>query len=534
VTLQFDVVLAGGQVVDGLGNPAQRLDVGIIGDAIVAIDNLAGVQTRRWIDAQHKVVTPGFIDVLAQSHFTLLVAPGAPSKILQGVTLEVEGEAWGVAPIEGWARAWVGHRLQSLGLELDWTDITEYQARLLRQGIGLNVALTVPAGQLRAAVADPLDPRPLAPLQLGRARQLLIGALEQGAVSLTFHLGQLPGCHYTFDEIVALCRVVAEHGALAAFHVRSESNDLLESIDEVIRVARITGVRAEILHLKVLGRENWGLMPLAIARIEQARSEGIEITANAYPYAAAALALQELLPFGDRCAPGVLRARLRDDPGFRDEIAEEFSRPHPLRWWDRIRLVEPEDERDRGLSIAEMAAARACTPGELALSLLVESDGWVHCHCEFVDPTMIFQVFAQPWTIVCSDGSARSPDEPRLCQGPVHPRDYGAFARVLRWLVREQRILGLVEAVRRMTSQSADRVGLSDRGRIQVGAHADLLVFSPGEVYDAATYDQPQRFARGMDHVFVNGVAVVANSELTGALPGQFVQRGTARLVAGG
>jgi N-acyl-D-amino-acid deacylase len=534
LTLQFDVVLAGGHVIDGLGNPAERFDVGIVGDAIAAVDNLTGAPTRRRINAQHKVVTPGFIDVLAQSHYTLLVAPGAPSKVLQGVTLEVEGENWGAAPIEGWARAWVGRHLQPLGLELDWSSVTEYRAKLLRQGIGLNVALTVPAGQLRAAVADPIDPRPLAPQQLGRARELLIEALEQGAVSLTFHFAQLPGCHYTFDEVVTLCRVVADYGALAAFHVRSESNDLLPSIDEVIRVARITGVRTELLHLKALGRENWGLMPLAIARIEQARSEGIEITANAYPYTAAALALQELLPFGDRCAPGTLRARLRDDPCFRDEIAEELSRPHPLRWWDRIHLVEPEDERDRGLSFAEMAASRGCTPGELALSLLLESDGWIHCHCELVDPTTIFQVFAQPWTSVCSDGSARNPDEPRLCRGPVHPRDYGAFARVLRWLVREQRVLGLTEAVRRMTSQSADRVGLSDRGRVRVGARADVLVFSPGQVYDAATYNQPQRFASGMDHVFVNGVAVVADGELTGALPGQFVQPRTARLVAGG
>lgn len=524
--MSFDLILRGGLVIDGLGTDARPADVGIADGRIAAIGRLENVQARAEIPVGRRCVAPGFIDPLSHSYYTLLVDPVGTSKVLQGVTLEVLGENLGAAPVVGPARAWVQESgLRDLGLELDWSTSSEYLRTLGHRGLGVNVGLSVPGGLLRACVAEPHDSRPLCAEALERAERHLEDALEHGAVGITFTLSEWPAAHFTTRELERLCRITARHDGRASFHLRSESDGLLDAVGEVLRLGRETGVRLEIVHFKALGRGAREQLAAAVEAIECALSEGVRIGANAYPYSTVALALQELVPGGAEIEPGALRRRLRDDPAFLAASVEALRHPRLFEDWDGVRPADARRCGDGESSLAALARQRGVPCWRVALELLQEAEEWIHCQCEFVAPESLRLVFSREWVSVCSDGSARDPANDVLRRGPVHPRDYGAFPRVLRWLVREERLLGLEEAVERMTRLSAERLGFPGRGTVTQGSAADLVVFDPRTVSDRATVDRPHEVPTGIDHVFVNGVAAVRDGRVCAARSGRYVPR---------
>lgn len=518
---RLDAVVRGGVVVDGLGTPPRRVDVGIEDGRIAALGRLPERGRVPELDARDALVTPGFVDPLSHSHFTLLAAPSARSKVAQGVTLELEGENIGAGPIEGAARAWVEREgLRPLDLALTWRTIPEYVDRLSARGVALNVALTIPAGLVRACVAELDDPRPLSPSARSRARRLVEEGFRAGAAALTFNLPEVPCIHYTSDEVDALCRVAAAHDALCCFHVRDERAGLAGAVEEVIGIAGRTGARVEILHLKRL-LPSPDRLEQTLDRVEEARRRGLAVSANAYPYTVAALALQELLEEGGAMEPRSLAARLRGDASFR-AAARERLEGVPDSIWHRTYLADRADPR-RGRSVGQLAEERGTTAPAWTVGELEDAARWVHCHCDHVEPDDLRRVFSRPWVAVGSDGSARDPRDRRTRRGPLHPRDSGTFPRAWRLLARGRSPVPVPERVRRMTSLPADRLRLKDRGRIREGCWADLVVLEPGCFEDRATLTNPLREPLGVRHVIVNGVPVIRAGAATGRRPGRFV-----------
>ena len=524
VTARFtpDIIVSGGQLIDGTGSPRQRADVAISGDRIVAVGDLSGALARQRVNAAGRIVTPGFIDLLGHSYYALLLDPIGTSKLLQGMTLEVTGERLGAGPMHGPARdLCVSEGLKPLGINLCWDDHKGYETLIQQQGISPNIACTVPGALLRASVSDPWVGAPLTDQQFDRLCGLLQQAFGQGAASLTFVLEEAPCCFFRKAELDRLLEIAREHDRLVMFHLRDEGADVLGALDEVIEMLRRTGARGEVLHLKVLGTSNWHLIPAVIDRLERARAEGVDVAANAYPYTAAGLALQQLIPGLVRHDPAKLSARLRRSPAQRRALLKDLTN-HPPRFWEGVRLATvPPGES--ALPFSDLADRAGITPAALALDLLTKAHDWIHLSVEAIADHGLDLLYSLPWMGVVSDGSARNPQIPPLAQGPAHPREYGTFPRFLREFVLTRGVVDEAAAVGRITSRAADRLGLRDRGRVVPGALADLLVFDPGQFRDHATIEQPNRLAGGLDWVIVNGQIVVQQGAVTGARPGKIV-----------
>jgi N-acyl-D-amino-acid deacylase len=523
IRLVPDIIVSDGQLIDGTGSPRQRADVAISGDRVVAVGDLSGVRARRRVDAAGRVVTPGFIDLLGHSYYALLLDPAGTSKLLQGVTLEVTGERLGAGPLHGLARdLCVAEGLKPLGLDACWDDHAGYEALIQQQGIALNIACTIPGALLRASVTDPWSGSPLTGRQFDCLCELLKQAFAQGAVSVTFVLEEAPCCFYARAELDRLLEIARDHDRLVMFHLRDEGAGVLAALDEVIGMLRRTGARGEVLHLKVLGAANWHLITAVIDRLERAQAEGIDLQANAYPYTAAGLALQQLIPGLVRHDPAQLAARLRRSPARRRALLDDLTNHHPARLWEGVRMATvPPGEM--AWPFSDLADHAGTTPAALAVDLLTEAHDWIHLSVEAIADDCLDLLYARPWVGVVSDGSARHPQIKALAQGPAHPREYGTFPRFLREFVRTRGVLDEAAAVSRITSRAAGRLGLHDRGRVVPGAAADLLVFDPGQFRDRATIDQPNRLAEGLDWVIVNGQIVVQHGAVTGTLPGTVV-----------
>lgn len=527
---RYDVVVANGSIVDGTANPWYRADLGIRDGRIVTIGTIDPRAGSVVIDAAGKVVSPGFIDLHTHSDIPLLVDGTAQSAVRQGVTLDVLGESASIAPLEGVVLASLKAQLKRrYNLEVDWTTVAGYFARLQRQGVSINVATSVAPQQIRRAVMG-YDERPADPAALTKMKALVAQAMQEGAVGLsTAYEG---GGYDNPEEIFAMAKVAAQYGGYYGSHVGSEGYQLVEEVKKAIMVAEVAGLPVHIYHLKIRGTKLWGQAGPAIALIEDARRRGLEVTANQYPYTAMQHPWGALFPEWAKNGPPdtivrVLsdrsnREKLKQDPQFKQYVEEHGGFEGIV----ASRFSNPKDKALEGKSIAEIAKLRGDRdPADTCFDLIVEEGGFVdgvHHNMSEDDVKMIMRL---PWVAIASDGSALRPDGV-LGDGLPHPRSYGTNPRVLGKYVRDDRVLALEDAVRKMTSLPAQIMRLKDRGLLREGYWADVVVFDPATVADRGTYERPAQYPVGVVHVLVNGVPVIRNGEHTGAKPGKMVYGG--------
>ncbi len=524
----LDLVLAGGRVVDGSGAPAFDADVGLAGDRIAAIG--AGLVGRERLDCTSYTITPGFIDTHGHSEIKLLADPTLPMKIRQGVTLEVLGQdGISVAPVkhddrDAWRRTLVG-LLGDFGVAWDWSTTAEYLARVATARPAVDVAYLAPHGALRRIVMG-ADDRRATSAELAAMQSLLETALAEGACGLSTGLIYAPCSYAGTDELIALGRVIAKAGRPLAVHMRSESDRLLEAVDEMVRVAAESGCAVHISHLKIAGRQNFDRVDALVARLEAARARGLRVTADQYPYVAGSTLLGAILPPWAH-AGGVDAAvgRLRDAPA-RARLRRELLDPAPVDWdnvwkWGGPEAIVisdvPSGRRATwlGRTLADVAAEERRDALELAFDLLVDERLAVAMVCFSQSEDVVERLLALPFASVCTDG---------LLGGRPHPRAYGTYPRILGRYVRERGVLSFEEAVRKMTSQAAAAFGFGDVGLVRAGLRANLVVLDPASVADRATFAEPAQFPVGIRDVLVGGAFVVRDGATTGARPGKVVQ----------
>jgi N-acyl-D-amino-acid deacylase len=526
----FDLVIRNGTIYDGRGGTPFAGDIAVEGDAIAAVGSLSGARGRAEVEASGLAVAPGFINVLSWANQSLIEDGRSQSDIRQGVTLEVMGEGWSMGPLNEAMKQETLERQGDIKYEIEWTTLDEYLRYLVRRGVSPNVASFVGATTARIHVLGYED-RPPTPHELGRMRGLVRQAMKQGAVGLSSALIYAPACYADADELTALAQVVAEYGGLYISHIRNEGKRLLEALDELIEVARKTGVTAEVYHLKVSGRSNWHKLDELIARIEAARVEGLRITADMYTYPASSTGLDATMPAWVQ--EGGHRAwveRLKD-PAIRQRVRQETTTPSGA--WDlaagsaeNVLLVRFRSEALKpltGKTLAEVAAMRGKSPQETAMDLVIEDDSSVGCVFFTMSEENIRRQIALPWVSFGSDGASLASEGVFLKSG-THPRAYGNFARLLGKYVREEQVIPLEEAIRRLTWLPAQNLKLQRRGKLAAGCFADIVVFDPDTIQDHATFEDPHQYATGMQHVFVNGVQVLKDGEHTGARPGRVVR----------
>jgi N-acyl-D-amino-acid deacylase len=516
---RVDVLIEDGIIVDGLGGPGRRGHVTIANGRIAAVGNGDGAVTAGTvIDASGCVVAPGFIDLLAHSEFSVLAHPGAVGKVTQGVTLEVNGEGVGAVPCTGAAAAVADERAAVWGVRRTWSRFAGYRAALHARRPALLTATMVAGGQLRACVPGGCATTALSARARDRLLQLLDEELSAGAAGLSMVLEEPPGSCYTREELVDLCTVVRSHGRLFSVHVRDEGERLLDAVAEVLDIARDTGVRTELLHLKVPSGHQARRDEL-IEMVRCARRGGVDVGATVYPYLHASLAMRELVP-GVGVSFGAPR---RHDVRRHRRLAHAIER-HPRRpEWSETFLATPP-----WVSVATLAEQERRAPSAVAAGLITAGGERDICSAPATSEESLSQLLSEPWVSVASDGFGRPPGVRRSRRVQVHPRDYGTFPRLFRRYVRELGVLTVGEAVRRVTHLPATRLGVAQRGCLAAGAHADVAVFDPATFADAATYAQPHRLATGLRALLVGGEVVVSDGRPTGRRPGGAVVFGEA------
>jgi N-acyl-D-amino-acid deacylase len=533
VAQPFDVVIVHGHIIDGTGSPWYSGDVGIRNGRIAAIGNLADAVRRQTIDAHGDVVAPGFIDMLGQSEMTMLVDPRLPSKIYQGITTEITGEGGSAAPIN--ARIIEADRAgyDHLKITPDWTDLRGYFARLERQGMGINLASYVGATSVRRMVLGDGDVQPTA-AQLSQMQDLVRQAMQQGAVGLSTALQYAPAPYAKTEELIALATVAAQYGGIYATHMRSEGDAEPAAIDEAIRIGREAHIPVEIWHLKAAGKANWGKMPQIVAQIDAARASGIDISANTYAYTAWFNTFSAFIPpWAHDGGDAALIARLKD-PATRARIRKDMLDPHGD--WDnewqeipgpeaiQIAVVQnPELVPLQGKRLSEVAALWHEDAIDALCDLLIKDKAFTDVAVFGMSEPDVVLALQQPWVSIDNDSQGTSP-EGLLGQEHPHPRAYGTFPRILRKYVREEHALTLPDAIRKFSALPAQRMRLTDRGVLKRGLWADVVIFDPATIRDLATFEQPNQLAQGMAYVLVNGVPVIAEGKMTGALPGKVLR----------
>jgi N-acyl-D-amino-acid deacylase len=528
----FDILITGGRIIDGTGAPWFQGDVGIRGDRIAAIGDLHEATATRRIDATNLVVAPGFIDMLGQSEFNVLVDGRAASKIMMGVTTEITGEGSAIAPAN--ARMIEQDRAQwdHYGLTQDFQTLAGYFTRLeTRSKPAINIGSFVGAGGVRDYVIGRENTAATA-THLDQMRKVVTQAMEEGALGLSTSLQYVPDRFATTEEVIELAKVARRYGGVYLTHQRSESGQIFESIDEVIRISREAKIPAEIWHLKTAYKANWGKMPDVLARLRAARADGLDVTANQYPYTRASNGLDACLPLWVR--EGGLDAMLGrlHDPALRERIKREMDDPNVTGWENQwygsggsdgvmvSAVLNPELRKWEGLTLTDIGKAMGKDPRDALMDLVVADRGETDCIIAIMDEEDVRTALKDPLIAIDTDSGARAEDGP-LAESKSHPRGWGTFARILGHYVRDEKLLTLEEAVRKMTSRPAARVGLQDRGLVRTGMAADITVFDPATIHDVATFEAPNHYAVGVAHVFVNGEAVVSSGKITSARPGR-------------
>jgi len=530
---RYDVVIRGGTVYDGTGEPGVFADVGLIADSIVAVGHIPPGRGRLEIDASGLAVAPGFINMLSWATESLIEDGRAQSDIRQGVTLEVMGEGESMGPLSDSMKVLMKAHQGDIGFDVAWTTLGEYLDHLVTRGISVNVASFVGATTIRIHELG-FDNRPPTPEELDRMRALVAGAMEEGALGLGSSLIYAPAFYAGTDELIELSKVAARHGGMYISHIRSEANRLSEAVDELIRIASEAGVAAEIYHLKAAGAANWEKMDAVLAKVDSARAAGLAITADMYPYPAGATGLDAAMPpWVQEGGYEAWAARLRD-PAIRAAVRREMRTPADE--WENLLLLAGSADRVllvafkadslkplTGKSLAEVARMRGTSPEDAAMDLVVADGSRVGTVYFLMSEENIARQFARPWVSLGSDAEALAPEGVFLKSNP-HPRAYGSFARFLGKYVRDDQVMTLEEGIRRLTSLPAENLKLERRGRLAPGYLADITVFDPAEIRDHATFEEPHRYSTGTVHVFVNGVQVLRNGAHTGATPGRVVR----------
>jgi N-acyl-D-amino-acid deacylase len=522
-----DLLIRGGVLYDGRGGPSVEGDVAIIGDSIAAVGRLDDWRGEDELDAGGNAVTPGFVNMLSWATESLLEDGRAQSDIRQGVTLEVMGEGFSMGPLtEQMKEEVVAQSL--LGHPVEWTTLGEYLEHLERRGVSPNVASFVGSATVREHVIG-ADDRAPNEAELAEMQQLVVDAMREGAVGLAAALIYAPAFYAQTDELIALARAAGTY----ITHLRSEGDALLEALEEFLTIVRTAGVRGEIYHLKVSGRANWHKLETLIERVEAERRAGLELTADMYTYTAGATGLDGAMPPWVQAGGfEAWRARLRE-PDVCARVAAEMQRPTDA-WENMFELAGPENIKLlafknevlrplTGKTLAEVAAERGTQPAETAIDLVIEDGTRVGAAYFTMSEDNLRRELALPWVSFCSDSDAPTA-EGRFLQWSSHPRAYGSFARLLGKYVRDEQVIPLEEAVRRLTSLPAQNLRLERRGLLEPGCFADVVVFDPARIQDHATYDDPHQYATGVGHVAVNGTLVLRNGEHTGALPGRVVR----------
>jgi N-acyl-D-amino-acid deacylase len=530
----FDLVLEHGHVIDGTGSPWYAGDVGIRDGRIAAIGNLSGAAAKRRIDVAGKVVAPGFIDMLGQSDLTILVDPRLPSKVFQGITTEATGEGGSAAPLTDAMVAQDRLGYEHLGLTADWRSFAQYFARLEKQGMGINLGSYVGATQLRRLVVGEAN-RPATPEELAKMKAQVRLAMEEGALGVSTSLQYAPAPYASTEELIALAAESARYGGLYSTHMRSESDDVLGAIDEAIRIAREAGTAVEIWHLKAAGKKNWGRMAEIVKKIETARAQGIDLTADTYAYPAWFNSFSAFVPpWAHDGGDEKMIERLKD-PATRARIRKEMESESSKGWdneWQEVPGPEgillsvfqnPALVPLQGKTLAEIAKLRGKEPIETLFDLLIEDHGYTEVAVFGMSEPDVALALVQPWVAICNDSQGTAPTGVLGREHP-HPRAYGTFPRILRKYVREEGKLSLPEAIRKFSALPAQRLHLTDRGVLKAGMWADVVVFDPATIRDLATFESPNQLSQGMEVVLVNGVPVIEGGKATGALPGKVLR----------
>ncbi|MDT8436566.1 MAG: D-aminoacylase [Gemmatimonadota bacterium] len=528
-----DLLVAGGLVYDGRGSPGRVADVAIRGDTIAAVGEPGTLAARDTLDATGLAVAPGFVNVLSWANESLLHDGRALSDLHQGVTLEVMGEGTSMGPLTPAMKEEMRARQGDIRYEIDWTTLGEYLDHLVARGISPNVASFVGATTVRVHEVGYED-RPPTPRELERMRDLVREAMAEGALGVASSLIYAPAFYAGTDELVALAAAAGESGGMYISHLRSEGARLLPALEELIEIARRADVPAQVYHLKAAGRANWPKLDSAIARIEAARAEGLRITADMYTYTAGATGLDAAMPpWVQEGGHEAWVARLRD-PAVRTRVAREMRTPTDA--WenffvaagspDNILLVGFTADSLKpltGMTLAAVAERWGTSPEEAAMDLVIRNGNDVGTVYFLMSEENVRRKVALPWVSFDSDAAAPAPEGIFLASNP-HPRAYGSFARLLGRYVREEGVVPLAEAIRRLTSFPAETFGIRRRGALEPGFHADVVVFDPARIIDRATFAEPHQLAEGVRHVLVNGVPTLVDGTHTGALAGRVVR----------
>ncbi len=528
----YDVVIKSGQIYDGSGGLSYIADVGIKDGQIAAIGQLQP-DADEVIDAQGLAVAPGFINMLSWANESLIQDGRSQSDIRQGVTLEVMGEGWSMGPLNEEMKRDMRESQGDIKFSIEWTTLGEYLEYLERKGVSTNIASFVGATTVRVYAVGYEDRSPTSK-ELEQMRKLAGRAMQEGAVGVSSALIYAPGFYADTDELIALAEVASQYGGMYISHIRSEGNHLLEALDELITTARKANVATELYHMKAAGKSNWRKFDAMIERIEKARAEGLGITADMYNYTAGATGLDAAMPpWVQAGGHRAWVARLKD-PKIRRRVLREMTTP--TKEWENLYLLAgtPENvllvgfknERLKhltGKTLAEVARMRGTSPAETAIDLVIEDDSRVGTVYFLMSEENVKKQIKLPWVSFCSDAGSLVSEGVFLKSNP-HPRAYGSFARLLGKYVRQEKVITLTEAIRRLTWLPADNLKLDRRGRLEKGYYADIVIFDPETIIDHATFEKPHQYSTGMLHVFVNGTQVLKDGEHTDAKPGRVVR----------
>lgn len=529
----FDILIRNGQILDGSGNASYMGDVGINADTIAAIGDLKDAKGLKEIDATGLAIAPGFINTLSWATVSLIEDGRSMSDIKQGVTLEVFGEGWSMGPLNDTMKAKMSKDQGDIKYDVTWTTLDEYLQSLVNKGITPNVASFVGATTLRIYTVGFEDRAPT-PEELETMKALVKQAMEDGALGIGSSLIYAPAFYSSTEELIELCKVASAYDGMYISHMRSEGGRLLESLDELIRIASEANIRAEVYHLKQSGNENWSKYDDLVTKIDSARASGLHITADMYTYTAGATGLDASMPPWVQEGGYDKWAERLQDPYIRKKVAEEMTTP--TKAWENLLLAAGSAEKVlligfkndtlkylTGKTLAEVANMRKKSPEETAMDLVVQDGSRVEAVYFLMSEDNVKKQIALPWVSFGSDAESSAP-EGLFLKSSTHPRAYGNVARLLGKYVRDENIISLEEAVNRLTTLPATNLKIKNRGALKKGYYADVVIFDPETIQDHATFDQPLQYATGVVDVFVNGTQVLNNGEHTGSMPGRVVR----------
>ena len=530
---EFDAIIRNGMIYDGNGGEPYKGDIGIRNDTIAFIGNLSNASAKNEIDAKGNAVAPGFINMLSWATESLIQDGRSQSDIRQGVTLEVMGEGWSMGPLNEQLKKQQQESQTDFTYKIEWNTLGEYLDYLEKNGVSCNVASFVGATTVRMNVIGE-DNRDPTPVEMDSMKLLVKQAMEEGAMGVGTSLIYPPAFFAKTNELVELCKEASKYGGSYISHMRSEGNKLHEAVEELITIAREANIHAEIYHLKASGKDNWSKMDSVIRRVERARADGLNITADMYTYIAGGTGLTATMPPTLQDGGfGKLRERLQD-PAIRQQTVKEMNSKTD-QWENFFYAVgTPENilvagfkqdslKKYIGKSLAAVAKLRGTSPEETAMDLIVQDSTRVECIYFLMNEDNVKKQIAIPWLSFGSDEGSYEPAGAFLEFNP-HPRAYGNFARVLSKYVRDEKIISLPEAIRKLSKLPATNLKIQKRGELRTGNYADVVIFDPAKVKDNATFEKPHQYSEGMIHVFVNGVQVLKDGEHTGAKPGRFVK----------